>query len=75
MKDINFYISQLPQTLQDLINEYNVHHRIFYKEVMKELILVYKCYICKKIYTDNFWYRSKYCSKVCYYSPGIAYSN
>ena len=70
-KEIELNIVNLPKFLQDLINEYNVEHRTFYKKVMEELKTVFTCYLCKKTSIDGLRYRSEYdisiiyCSTLC----------
>jgi hypothetical protein len=50
MKSLFDYISQLPQTLQDLIGEFNADHREQYTLVMIELTNKHQiCNICDKI--------------------------
>ena len=69
MKNLYIYISKLPQTLQDLISEYNVEHRVFYMKVMKELkSSFFQCNLCKKIFRGHLYrtecklYSYIYCS-------------
>lgn len=84
MRELNMNIVNLPKVLQDLISEYNVEHRIFYKKVMAELKTGFTCHLCKKISIDGLRYRSEYDSSIIYCSPlcrnirgwiGLVYSN
>lgn len=75
MKDLKLNISKLPQNLQDLIGEFNVEHRLFYRGVMKELEKNSTCYLCKSIsgcrYRCKYDFSHIYCSKVCRDIPGL----
>ena len=83
MNDIQYYIVKLPQSLQDLISEYNVEHRVNHIKVMKELKTVFKCNFCKNrtingIYYDKYDLSIIYCSMICQCYRGwfgAAYSN
>ena len=58
----------LPKTLQDVISEYNVEHRMFYKKVMKELKYVFTCHLCNKISIEGLRYRSEHDKSIMYCS-------
>lgn len=59
--DIKFYhrLKSLPQVLQDLIGEYNVHHRKQIQRINEEYFnIIYKnCVICKLSFSKD-----KFCS-------------
>ena len=71
MNDPQYFILHLPQNIQDLINEYNVEHRVLYIKVMKELKTYFTCYLCNNISIEGLRYPIEhdisiiYCSTVC----------
>ena len=72
MESLLHKIKQLPQSLQDMINMYNVFHRIQMKLVCQELEWVYcdECINCinktkclyKKILFNEYYFCNDYCA-------------
>lgn len=81
---MEFSYKKLPKTLQDVISEYNVEHRVLYTKVMKELKSVFTCHLCQKISIEGLRYRYEYDTSIIYCSTlcrdirgwiGICHSN